>query len=792
MLRNYFLVALRSLSRQKLLSFLNIIGLAIALASTFLIFLWIQDERSYDSFQPDAEQLFRVEEDQFYSGKEPYHVNVTPFIAGPTWKSEIPEIEEMTRISYTGGLLVKYGENKFFEDAMVCVDSGIFSMFRFDFISGDPLTAFRDPYSIVLNEPMAEKYFGKEDPLGKTLTVEEKYEFTVTAVVKKYPSNSNLRFDALIPADFMKTRSFYAENWGTNSITTYIKLGEAASDTAVNRKLTEIVKQHNPDTQTVFMAAPMTRIHLFGYFGYSKDQRGIQLVYIFAAVALFILVIACINFMNLTTARSVRRSKEIGLRKTNGASRIHLIFQFLSESYIQIFMALLLALILVEVLLGSFNQLSGKEISPEAIFRGEYLAGYLIIFIFTGLMAGLYPAFFLSKPNPVTVMKGTGNARFGKGLILRKILVALQFVLSVVLITGSIVSSRQLNYMVNKPLGFDKDYLVYIPMRNELKNNYLKVKDKFLESPRILGVTGSLHLPSSIGSNSGGIDWEGKDPDLVVLVSLTTVDFDYTETLKINVVKGRSFSREISTDLVTDTTGPFLINESLARLIGKEDIIGSRLNFIGVTGEIIGVMEDFHFNSVNNPIEPLALCVTPPSWFNVMLIRLDPGSWKDGLAYLEKSWQELLPQYPFDYHFMDTEIEETYQSDRQMTRLIMIFSLLGILIACLGLFGLVALETAQRTREISIRKTLGSSAGQVAGLLVYRFLSTVVISVLIAIPVSWFITKTWLQEFAYRTGLEWWIFALSAFLALSVSLLTVLYHTLKASATNPGEALRYE
>jgi len=599
-------------------------------------------------------------------------------------------------------------------------------------------------------------------------------------------------FDGLIPFDFMKTRPYYNEQWGSNSIVTLVKLDKNAVDTVVNRKLTEIVKMHNPETRTKYLVFPLTKIHLYGYFGYSKDQRGIQFIYVFTAIALFVLIIACINFMNLTTARSVRRSKEIGLRKTNGASRKHLIIQFLSESYIQIFIALLFALILTELLLKQFNLLAGKDISHEAIFRFEYLAGYLLIFLFTGLLAGLYPAFFLSRHDPVVTLKGNGKSRYAKGFILRRILVIMQFILSVILITGAIVSSRQVSYMMNKSLGFNKDYVLYVPMRNELKNNYEQVKEAFLQSPRILGVTGSIFLPNRIGSNSGGIQWDGKDPDLNVLVSMNFIDFDFTETMGINIVQGRAFSRDISTDRTTDTIGPFLINETLANLIGKEDIIGSRLHFIGVDGEIIGVMQDFHFQSVNNPIEPLAIIVSPPSWLNVMLVRLEPGSLDEGLDYLKKTWETLLPQYPFDYHFLDEDIDSMYRSGQRMTKLISIFSLLGILIACLGLFGLVALETQQRTREISIRKTLGSSAGQVTGLLIRRFIVNVLFSIVLAIPLSWYITRTWLQEFAYRIGLEWWIFALAAAIALTVSLLTVLYHTLKAASANPGDALRYE
>jgi len=797
MIRNYLKIALRNIVRQKGHAFINIFGLAIGFTCALLIFAWVYDEVTYDRFHENLEQIYRVEQDQFYNG-EAYHVTVTPYPAGAGWKKEIPEIEESVRLAWVGNLLFQRGDHSFFENNIQAVDSSLFEVFTFPLKYGDPQTALKKPYSMVLSEELARKYFGDENPLGKVIRVDNQHEFTVTGVLEEIPQNSSIRFQVLIPYDFIRGTDFYRESWGSNSITTAVMLKEGADPGPVDRKLTDVVKSHvladddDPEEyQTRFMLAPLKKMHLHSYFGFGHDPGAIKNVYIFSIIGVFILLIAAINYMNLSTARASKRAREIGLRKVTGAYRRHLIGQFYGESIITAIIAALLAVVFVNLLMGPFNQLAGKEIPLNFLASPVFMIGLAAITLLTGLIAGSYPALYLSRFSPIRVMKG--ELGISSKAWLRKTLVVVQFTLSVFLIVGTILIYKQLRFMQNQKLGYDKEHVVYIKMQGDIKNSYEVIRNAFKQNPEVEHVTAAAHLPSNIGSNGGGVEWEGKDPELRVLVSQGIVEFGYTQTLNIPMVQGRSFDQRYATDRANDSTAAFLINEEMARIMEKENPVGESFSFMGFQdGKIIGVMQDFHFHSMRNSIEPLALAIAYPQYLNFMLMRVKPGPVQQTVEKLEETWKGVMPEYPFNYHFLDAEYDRMYRAEARMGSLLKYFAVMAILIACLGLFGLASFMAENRTKEIGVRKAMGSSSQQIVLLLSKEFSLLVGIAILIAIPASWFYLHRWLQDYAYRTGLEWWIFALAAALAFMIALLTVSYQAIRAARANPSDSLRYE
>jgi len=797
MIRNYIKTALRNISRQKGYAFINILGLAIGFICALLIFSWVYDELTYDRFHENLERIYRVEQDQYYSGRA-YHVTVTPYPSGPGWTTEIPEIQKSVRFDGLGNLLFRQGNKSFYESGVVAADSTVFGMLTFPLKYGDPQTALSDPYSMVLNQELAKKYFGDDNPLGKTLRVNSQHEFTITGVLEKLPENSSLSFKGLIPFDFTRTTGQYSESWGTNSIVTLVMLEENARAEGLGQKLTEVVKSHvlegddDPeDYRTQFMLAPLKHLHLHSHFGFGHSPGQIQNVYIFSLIGIFILIIAAINYMNLSTARASKRAKEIGLRKVTGAFRRHLIGQFYGESILTSILAALVALTFVPILMDPFNRIAGKQIPMSFLSSPEFITGLISITLFTGVIAGSYPALYLSNFSPVRVIKGAFGV--SSKAWLRKTLVVLQFSLSIFLISGTLLIYKQLNFMQEKKLGYNKEHVVYIPMHGEMPESYDVIREAFLQRPEVENVTGTGHLPSNFGSNSGNIDWEGKDPELTVLVSQNIVDFDFIETLNIPIIQGRSFSRKYASDRYSDSTAAFLINEEMARILDKENPVGESFSFLGAeNGHIIGVMKNFHFQSMREEIEPLAIAAVPPQYLRYMMIRLRSGNIHSNIEGLEKTWNQVIPDYPFNYHFLDEQYDHMYRAETRIGSLLKYFAIMAIVIACLGLLGLSSFMAENRTKEIGIRKALGSSASQIILLLSREFSWLVLISVLIAIPASWYYLKQWLQDYAYQTDLSWWIFALAAVLGFIIALVTVSYHAILASRANPSDSLRYE
>lgn len=786
MFKNYMKIAFRNIRRHKGYSFINITGLAIGIACCLLITIWVLDELSYDKFHENAATLYRIEENQNYSGRQ-FHVYVTPYPLAPALKDEIPEIKDATRYAYAGGLLMRQGEKAFFEDYIWAVDPSFLHMFTFPLIRGDENTALDSPYSLVLTEDIAKKYFGEEDPLGKVISVNNQYDFTITGVMNNVPNNSYFRFEIIIPYEFLRTTRQTDEDWGSNSIHTYVQLQENIPAEQVNEKISGFIRTRLPESLTDLMLMPFTSLRLHEYAGWEQSGNAVQYVYIFSLIAFFVLLIACINFMNLSTARSANRAKEVGLRKVIGALKRHIVRQFYGESVLFALIALFFAVVITSLLLPVLSNLTEKDLSWNVAGIGTILFGLVIITLFTGLVAGSYPALFLSTFQPVSVLKGSlksgaASSRF------RKVLVVVQFSLSILLIIGTIVVYKQMNYMRNKKLGWDKEHLLFIPVKADIRNSYDVLKTELDRDPKILGVTGSFKLPGFSYSNAGGADWDGKDPNQEVLIGINSVDFDFIETLKIEMAEGRSFSKEFPSDA---TSNSFIVNEEVAKLMEKESVIGERFSFVGREGLIVGVMKNFHYQTVQNKIEPLAIHVYR-DYFNYMLIRIPPESTSASLESIENTWNRLIPHYPFEYMFLDEAFDSMYRKEQTIGILLKYFAILAVFVACLGLFGLASFTAEQRTKEIGIRKVLGANTSQLTLLLCREFFLLVLLANLIAWPTAYFVMKNWLQSYAYKINLGLSIFLAAMGLALIIAIISVSYQAIRAALANPVNSLRYE
>ncbi|MBK7133019.1 MAG: ABC transporter permease [Bacteroidales bacterium] len=790
MFKNFFRISFRNISRQKGFTLINVTGLAVGMAASLLILLWVQDEFSYDRFNEKANSIYRVEEDQFYSGKR-YHVTVTPHPSGPVWKEKIPEIIEQTRINRLPRILFRQEDKVFFESAIIAADSGLFQMFTMPFIKGDPATALSSPNSIVLSEKLANKYFGETDPVGKSLNFENKFQFMVTGVMKDLPRNSIFNFEGVLPYSFLRQIGGISDSWGNNSIFTYVQLANGSVIDSVNKKLTDIVLEYTPQTTTKYVLFPFPDIHLHAQFGFDESKGPIITVYIFTLIAIFVLLIACFNFINLSTAKATTRGKEIGIKKVAGADQMSMIVQFMLESLLLIAVALIFALLLVGLSLGLFNTISGKSFTLSNLFQLKFILNFLVVGILAGFISGIYPAFYLSSFNPVAVLKGENVSGKGNGR-LRKVLVVIQFTMSILIAIVAIFMYKQLRFMQEKDLGFDKDNLICIQMAEAMKPKYYSLKNELLKETVIEGVTAARSNPVRIGSNSGGAWWEGKDPDKTVLIGTNAVDYDYLKTLKMELASGRDFSREFVGDMAKDTVGNFLLNEEAIKATGLTDPVGKSFRFMGIRGRIVGVLKNFHFKSADQPIEPIAFALTEPRYLSVILIRIPGGNTLESLKTVEKVWSEVIPEYPLDYSFVDQDYDSLFRAQIRLTTLLKYFTILAIIIACLGLYGLSSYSAERRTNEVGIRKVMGAGSLTVMYSLSKEFLFLVLISIVIAIPVGWILVNNMLKEFAYRIDVSYLVFAGIAGGAIVIAMLTVSFQAYKATGINPAEALKIE
>jgi ABC-type antimicrobial peptide transport system permease subunit len=788
MFKNYVKTALRAIKRHKGYSFINIFGLAIGMACCILILVWVQDELSYDRFHANGDDIYRIIKEEYTEGETQWSALTSPPLAH-TIKQDFSEILLSTRFGNWGRRVVQYQDKRVNEDKFEHASQDFFKIFSFDFISGDPKSAFSDPYSVVLTQDTATRYFGTEDPIGKVLTVENIYDVKVTGIIQNIPENSTLQFDFLSPFPLLK--EFIGENnmqnWNFNSFMTFVQLTEHTNVLGMSQTVAGYLDKFVPEEDYKLVLQPFKKIHLSSYVLHDFSGVGdMKYVYIFSVLALFVLIIACINFMNLATARSSRRALEVGIRKVSGAKRTDLIKQFFGEAIFLSFISLILAIFLVEILLPSFNRLSGKNLGLDFSGNISIYLGLLAITIVSGIFSGMYPALFLSSFQPVKVLKGT--LRTGsRGGLFRKVLVVTQFSLSIFLIIATMVIFRQLNYIRSIDMGYDRDHIIHMTMVGDSNEKYETLKQELGKGQNVLAISASFALPTGNFNSPGSPDWEGRPVDKEVYMNVDFVDFGYFETLGIEMAEGRSFSR----DFATDAEQAYIVNEELVKQMGMEAPVGKRFAFWEQWGTIVGVAKNFHFQSIHNKINPISFKLNP-GWLRYIYIRIKPDDIPATIGFMKKIWNGIVPDYPFEYHFLDESFEELYKSEQQMSAITNYFTILGIFIACLGLFGLAAFMAERRTKEIGIRKVLGASVPKLIYLLSSEFAKWVLVANIIAWPIAYFVAHRWLQNFAYRTNIHAGMFFLAASISLFIALATVSFKAFKTATANPADSLRYE
>jgi putative ABC transport system permease protein len=787
MFKSYCRITLRSIRRHKVFSFINIAGLALGLACTLLIALWVLDELSYDRFHSHADRLFRIEADEDYSGRK-RHNFISPPPLAPVLQAEVPEVELAARFTRFGGMQLTCQDKSFFEPDIRATDPAFFQMFSFTLIKGEASSVMNQPNSLVISQRMAQKYFGDSDPLGQVIQAEESFELEITGIVQDPPANSTLQYDWIVPFVFVEQNlNRMPEGW-SDAISTFVLLREGIEANTVSPKLTELIRRNRSrESDNVYMLNPLKRLRLYATIGYGQLIGTIRHVYVFTLIALIVLFIACINFMNLSTARSSGRAREIGMRKVVGARRGNLIRQFYGESLLYTLFSLVLALGIVAAFLPVFNTVTQKALSLTVLVSGPVLVSGAALTLFTALIAGSYPALRLSSFKPVNTLYNLGG-RANRSFF-RKALVVVQFSLSILLIIATGVVIAQTRFMKNKDLGYEGEYLVLIPLRGEVAESYAALKQQLLQNSLIQSVSAMSRRPSMIGDYARDADWEGKDPAQDVRVIFSAVDFDLPETLELELVEGRSFAQEYS----TDSQEAFLVNQETAKLLEKDSVVGTSFSMLGRTGKIIGVLKNFHFQPLRRDIQPLVFILAPnPHWLGNIVIRISPDNVGLAIAAISNTWQAVLPSYPFEYRFVNEDFELFYQQEQRMGQLLGYFAFLAVFIASLGLFGLSAFIVERRTKEIGIRKVLGASAASITLSFYREFVRLVGLAMFFAWPLAYFLARGWLNDFAFRISLGPWIFLLTGLLALFLALLTVGYQTLRAARANPAQTLQYE
>jgi putative ABC transport system permease protein len=799
MFKNHLLIALRTISKHKIFSAINLFGLAVGIACFTVIMLYIQDELAYDKFHADSERVYRVVKDFVNDDGSKTPDATTPPALAAALQREIPEMEQAVRIFPSWGYkpLLTYGEKTFYEEHFLRVDSTFFEIFSFPFVRGEAKSAFAQPLSIVITESLAKKYFGNEDPMGKGLIFEHQHHLQVSGVVKDVPRRSHFKFDFLIPIRSL-SRSFQGNyemdgDWGWYNFYTYIKIRPNAAISAIEPKIQKLFKAHQPENDNIYYAQALSGlngIHLTSHLKWELAPNSDKLyIYVFLTIALFVICIAGINYVNLTTAKSSLRAKEVGLRKVVGAFRSSLVLQFLSESVLMAILAGIVAIGLSEIGLPFFNTLTQKNLSLFSAESRPVWALLALVTLTLGLASGLYPALYLSSFKPVSALKklrAAGSTWFD----LRKALVVFQFGLAVILIAGVLVIQRQMDFIQSAKLGFDKDQVIVIRNAGALPNRGEAVRTALAQIP------GVSHVAECDGM-LGGQNWTNslrlKGSDNSQLVNFLSVGYDFLEALSLELKEGRDFAPEFP----ADTLDAIILNETAARQLGVPDpvlgqqIVWSEQEDTTYYAKVIGVVKDFHYAALREEIKPFAFVITPSrTW--LFALKMSGQKLRQTLAQVESTWASLVPGRPFDFYFLDESIDKLYRSEQNFRAIFSTMTLLSLIIACLGLFGLAAFTAEQRTKEIGIRKVLGASVSGLIGLLSQDFVKLVLMASLIAWPLAWYAMKKWLQGFAYRVDMGWWIFALASIIALLIALLTVSYQAFKAALANPVEALRYE
>ncbi|HET6996726.1 MAG TPA: ABC transporter permease [Chitinophagaceae bacterium] len=816
MIKNYLKVAWRNLMKNKVFSFINVFGLSIGLTCCMLITLYIHHELSYDSYHKNINELYQLGTTFVKQGKEERTPN-TPAPMAQEMKHEFPEIRQATRIMVLFAedkTLLQYKEDNsplrsFYEEKGYMADSTFFRMFSYDFIEGNGATSLDKPNTVVLSEEIAEKFFGHETALNRIIRISSNTNgdtnFVVTGVFrpKKKPSQIDARF-------FISVRGGYIEQFvsqqtdmvGNNMFQTFFLLQPGASAKNLESKFPAFVNKYIGDglRKSGFFKKqfliPVRDIHLKAGMPVDISAVGsLTYLYILASIAVFTLIIACINFMNLSTARSSKRSAEVGVRKVLGAEKNSLVRQFLGESVLLSMIAFVLALVFTQVLLPGFAAISGKDLSFSFEQHKVLLGGFFVLAIVTGLLAGSYPAFYLSSFQPVKVLKGRISNSLA-AISLRKVLVVFQFVISVVLIVASVIINNQMKYMRTKDLGFAKDQQIVIPLRSaNAKNIYTSLKDEIRNNSQVKGTGATMFYPGIPNPSDFGLYMEGKTVNDAQIVHSNTIDESLLQTLDIKPIAGRLFSEQFP----ADTNNRMVMNEAAIRKIGfasPEKAVGHQVHF-DWRGEtysftIVGVVKDFHFQDLHVPIEPYCFQLNNRSFYNYLIVHAKAADVSPLLKSIEASWDKFNPNEPFEYRFLDEDFQKNYQAENRLSAIVGYFTVIAILISCLGLFGLATFSAEQRTKEIGIRKVLGASVGNIIGLLSKEFLKLVMIAVVIASPVAWWAMNKWLQDFAYKANIGWVVFAATAGIALFIALFTISFQAIKAAIANPVKSLRTE
>jgi putative ABC transport system permease protein len=784
MIKNYLKIALRNFQRHKGYSFINIGGLAVGLACCLLIILYIQYELSFDKLNINAGRIFKV-----YTHLSAY--NPSPLT--PAIRNEIPAVESITHLNPDYDVLISADENVFVEERWLWTDKYFFSIFTLPFIHGNPKTALENPYSIVIDEETSNKYFGEKNPVGKTITRDNEDDYQITGVIKNIPANSHIKGHLFAAMETLKIMGSEMNDWRNQWVHTYVLLKNGSTGSELQEKANAIYRR-NTGGQNALTVRKLTDVHLRSSDTRSPLEPGsdIKYIYLLSAIAFVILLIACINYINLSTAGSLSRSREIGIRKTAGAVRSQLIRQFLGESLFMTLIAIMIAVAVAALFLERFAQFAGRDISSNALFNLNFLTALLGIGVFTGLLSGGYPALHLSRFKPVTALKGT-YSQSTKGRFLRNLLVIFQFSLSISLIIIALVVTRQNEFIRNKKLGFNREHVIVVDVQNnkEVKRNYLNLKNELLRNPGIAGVTCSTTLPMNIYWGNA-IDFEGRQEEEKIVMSFTYVDYDYIDVFGLELSAGRNFSPRIRSDITGG--GAYILNETAVKQIGWDDPIGKkfRLSHQKDMGKVVGVIRNFHNRPLHYAQDPVVLWLNFTSNIRLISFKIHPGNIRERIKDIEKVWKNFSGGWPFDYKFMDNEYDRMYRSEMQLGTIFRFFSILAIVLSCLGLFGLTLFTTKQRTKEIGIRKVLGASVPSILSLLSKGFLKWVIIANIISWPIAYYFMNKWLQNFSYHTTLSIWIFLLSGFAALVIALLTVSYQTIKAATSNPVDSLRYE
>ena len=808
MIKSYFKIAFRNLSRNRAFSVINIFGLAAGLATCMLIMIYIFDESRYDKHHQDGDRLFRIasktKEGDWAAGPGPLAAGL---------KNEFPEVEQVTRILTFPDIetmLLKYdsksGSKQFFESNGLYVDSTFFQLFTFDFKFGNATIALDHPNSIILSESLANKFFNNENPVGKTIVITTpfgEFGYTVNGVFSN-------RDRSHIPANYLLSMRnsdmwnwvMQQTRWATNNIFfTYVKLKEGTDPKAFEQKLNPFFERHAGEemkaagfSKTLFIQ-PVKDIYLHSSIGNEIGANGnIDYLYVLGSIAAFILMIACINFMNLSTARSQKRAKEVGVRKVMGAEKSSLVRQFLGESFLLCLIALAVALTLTWILLPFFNSLTQKNM--RSLDEPSVVIWIIGLSLLTGLLSGLYPAFYLSSFRPVSVLKGKILNNFSAAAI-RKGLVVFQFTVSIFLVLAAIVIWQQLNHMKNQQLGFNNSQQIVLPLQRAYRSsesNYIALKNELLKNPAIRSVTSGSSYPGIPDLNDMLFYPEGKTPADIVDIRLCAIENDYVETLGLKLVSGRSFSKEFTAD-----SASIILNEAAVRQLGynPEDAVGKKIQFdfgeLHSSLQIVGVVKNFNFESLHNEIKPYGFTTGMfANKYGYVIANIQPKDYSRLVSDIEKIWVKLNPGTPFEYSFLDQDFQRNYEREQRTSGVIVYFTFIAIVIACLGLFGLAAFSTEQRTKEVGIRKVLGASVADVTTLLSRDFIMLVIIALIIASPLAWLIMNNWLKEFAYRINISWWMFLLAGAIAIVIAMITVSFHAIKAAVANPVKSIRTE